>query len=724
MTIKFLKSVVLCLFLLQPVLGWSQETESVSEVAEPTWTASEIMALPVDWWPKFITEDTEEFRIRADLLIGKINEYVGGLDAENLVLAQTGVNSLRANLDAVLTVQSLPTTLQIATLPTLDNYSMQQFLDLRKLWRETGSQLKALELEHEQFGRQRNLLEQRRDLTLAQYSDTDPSSPARLLAGLRRINLHVELYAHGKLLGINNAQQAQINSYLDDVNQQIKYAADHLFVEELSLAHLDSTIQGLNIEVTKAAAKLTVAQQKLLDAINAETPDTYKILNLKQQLTGLTAEELLARLKVELQYAKRDWFLLRSGSTTSTDNLYKGDPVLRALLTEATQLSTLWSRTSQNTLVTPAPDKDRKAKKAYAEAQASAHETLGLIAEVNATIDNLSLIRDQVTSESLELTRGLGGGWLRIKVYSQRLWTKSKNLLNTSLFHIGDRPVTAGGITKALFIFLFFYVVSWLIRHFLDRLERRQHFEQGSFYAGGRVLHYIILTIAGIAALGSIGLDFSNFALIAGALSVGIGFGLQSVVLNFVSGLILLFESSIRVGDYIELDSGNSDSSLMGVVKEIRSRSTLVNTNDNVDVIVPNSELVGNRMINWTLRESTARMRIPFSVAYGSDKELVTKAALEAAAEGEFCIQHTPGLKAAVRMISFGDSALKFELRVWVNRQGVRRPIFVRSSILWEMDTKFREYGIKVPFPQRDMHFPDGSGLMRPNEPVPEPTDQ
>jgi len=206
-------------------------------------------------------------------------------------------------------------------------------------------------------------------------------------------------------------------------------------------------------------------------------------------------------------------------------------------------------------------------------------------------------------------------------------------------------------------------------------------------------------------------------------LSVGIGFGLQSVVLNFVSGLILLFEGSARVGDYIELDSNDTGSRLLGVVKEIRSRATLINTNNNVDVIVPNSELVGNRMINWTLKESTARMRIPFSVAYGSDKELVKKAALEAAEQGEFCIHHTPGLKPAVRMISFGDNALNFELRVWVNRQGVRRPVFVSSSILWVMDTKFREYGIKVPFPQRDLHFPDGSNPLRPQAPVMEPSD-
>ena len=114
-------------------------------------------------------------------------------------------------------------------------------------------------------------------------------------------------------------------------------------------------------------------------------------------------------------------------------------------------------------------------------------------------------------------------------------------------------------------------------------------------------------------------------------------------------------------------------------------------------------------------------MRIPFSVAYGSDKELVKKAALEAAAEGEFCIHHTQGREPAVRMISFGDNGLHFELRVWVNRQGVRRPIFVRSSILWAMDTRFIENGIKVPFPQRDLHLRDDSDLVKPQDPVLEP---
>jgi len=712
------RALLLSLFLLQPVFGWSQESEAASEAKESTWIAPDITSLPIDWWPNFVTEDSEAFRVRADLLVASASKHVSGLDADNLVAAQTALNTVRTNLDTVLTLQSVELAPQAASLPTLDNYTLQQFLDLRMLWREGSARLKVLQLEQSQLKRQSKLLEEIRDVSLGKYSDSDPGSPVRLLTGLRRVNLYLELYTLKKRLEFKTAQQAELDTYLDAATQKIRYATEHLVADDMSLAELESNIQKLNHSITGYTGELAAVQQKLLNAINADKTDTYLILNLKQQLTGASARELLTQLTVELEYAKRDWFLLHSGIAAHSGDLHRSDPVLRALLKEAAEQSSLWSHVSQNTLVTPTPEKDRKARKTYDNAQASAHTTLNLISDIDSRIDELSLIQDQVINESIKLTKGFGKSWLRFTLFTQDLGAKTKALMNVSLFHLGERPVNTGGIAKAVGIFLFFWLLSWLIRYFLDRIERRQHFQQGSFYAGGRVLHYIILTVAVFASLGAIGLNFGNFALIAGALSVGIGFGLQSVVLNFVSGLILLFEGSVRVGDYVELDASDTDSGLMGSVKEIRSRATLINTNDNIDVIVPNSQLVGNRMVNWTLRESTARMRIPFSVAYGSDKEIVKKAALEAAAEGEFCIHHTPGRKPAVRMISFGDNGLNFELRVWVNRQGVRRPVFVRSSILWVMDTKFREHGIEVPFPQRDLHVKDGSGLLESEDPV------
>ena len=131
----------------------------------------------------------------------------------------------------------------------------------------------------------------------------------------------------------------------------------------------------------------------------------------------------------------------------------------------------------------------------------------------------------------------------------------------------------------------------------------------------------------------------------------------------------------------------------------------MVNTNDNVDVVVPNSELVTTKLTNWTLRESIARVRIPFGVAYGSDKEQVREAALAAAADMEFVLHKMPRREPQVRLYNFGDSALEFEMMLWVSRAGVRRPHRIRCDFLWNLDTRLREAGIEIPFPQRDLHL-------------------
>ena len=257
---------------------------------------------------------------------------------------------------------------------------------------------------------------------------------------------------------------------------------------------------------------------------------------------------------------------------------------------------------------------------------------------------------------------------------------------------------------QAVLILLVAYLLSRGIRFAIQRVGRDESpGAQASLYTLSRLTHYTIIILAVFIALTSIGLDFTNLALVAGALSVGIGFGLQSIVNNFVSGLIILFERSLRVGDYIELDTG-----LTGTVKAINVRSTLINTNDNIDIVVPNSEFVSTRLTNWTLNERTRRVRVPFGVAYGSDKELVRKAALEAAEEVPYTMANRRGRETDVWLTEFGDSSINFLLLVWVNRQGARRPTRCRSAYLWALETKLAEYGIEIPFPQRDLHLKSG----------------
>ncbi len=295
--------------------------------------------------------------------------------------------------------------------------------------------------------------------------------------------------------------------------------------------------------------------------------------------------------------------------------------------------------------------------------------------------------------------------WVRLSIVFGKTRDSLTKLADFHLFSIGDTPVTPAGITKMLLILILALGISLAIRYLINRgMRLRNTPESPAFYTLGRILHYVII-IAGIfTALGSIGIDFTSFALIAGALSVGIGFGLQAIVNNFVSGLILLFEGSLHVGDFIEFDNG-----LCGVVKEINTRATIVKTNDSVDVVVPNSELVTTRLTNWTLRETVARLRIPFGVAYGSDKELVREVALEAIAEVEFALTHLSGRSQQVRLTGFGDSSMQFEALIWVSRQGVRHPHRIRADFMWELETLLRKNGIKIPFPQRDIHLKDDS---------------
>ncbi|WP_049723537.1 mechanosensitive ion channel family protein [Gilvimarinus polysaccharolyticus] len=218
-------------------------------------------------------------------------------------------------------------------------------------------------------------------------------------------------------------------------------------------------------------------------------------------------------------------------------------------------------------------------------------------------------------------------------------------------------------------------------------------------YTVNRIVYYFLIMMGAIGALSVLGFQLDKLVIIGSALGIGIGLGLQSIVNNFVSGIIILLEKSIKVGDFIELESG-----LMGEVQEIKLRSTLIRTADNVDILIPSSEFISGHLINWTMEENIRRFRIPLGVAYGSNKTLVRDCVLKAAASVSYTLndeKHKP----VVWMSGFGDSSLNFMLGVWVEPAAVKRPTQVTSDYLWAIDDALREAGIEIPFPQRDLHL-------------------
>ncbi|MEO7148366.1 MAG: mechanosensitive ion channel domain-containing protein [Rhodanobacteraceae bacterium] len=279
-------------------------------------------------------------------------------------------------------------------------------------------------------------------------------------------------------------------------------------------------------------------------------------------------------------------------------------------------------------------------------------------------------------------------------------------VLDIQLVGTSGVKLTIGDVIGAIVALLTVLLISRLVRAGLNRYAKRHKNNQAALYTLSRIVHYILLVIGVMIALSVAGIPLSKFEVFAGALGVGLGFGMQAIFSNFVSGLIILFDRSLKVGDFVELANGTH-----GEVRDIHIRATRVTTNDNIDILVPNSEFVTHNVINWTLRDVSRRQRIPFGVAYGSDKELVKKAALEAAREVPFTQAQDGPRRPQVWLTGFGDSALNFALVVWLNADAVKRPGSVTAAYNWALHNALTKYEIELPFPQRDLHVRSWFGL-------------
>lgn len=280
--------------------------------------------------------------------------------------------------------------------------------------------------------------------------------------------------------------------------------------------------------------------------------------------------------------------------------------------------------------------------------------------------------------------------------YNGGLLTQLKNYIING-FTLGDYRIVPSKILWAVFVFSGLLTISgWikcqLEKYWLDMIN----IDSGARDAVVTIAGYIMFLVSILIGLSVAGFNFGNIAIVAGALSVGIGFGLQNIVNNFVSGLILLFERPIRKGDWVEVGT------TAGYVQNIQIRSTLIRTFDNSDVIVPNSELISNQVTNWMLSSKRGRAIIPVGVAYGSDIEQVKEILLKIADENEQLIHGVSQWAPKVLFRAFGASSLDFELRVFLKE--VSKRLSVISELNFAIDKAFREANIVIPFPQSDVY--------------------
>ena len=277
------------------------------------------------------------------------------------------------------------------------------------------------------------------------------------------------------------------------------------------------------------------------------------------------------------------------------------------------------------------------------------------------------------------------------------------SLLNYPIFTLSGTTVTP--ITIALILALSLLLV-WLSgrakRLLVHRLLARTRMDIGARQAIGTISRYIVLFLGFLIILQTVGINLTALTVLAGAVGVGSGFGMQNIANNFISGLIILFERPIKVGDRVEVDDVSGD------VKKIGARSTVILTNDNVSIIVPNSKFISETVVNWSLANNIVRFKRPVTVSSDCDIDFVMNSLLEIAKENEAVLEDPAP---SVRLTELASDGLTFELRAW-SSISLHRPQLLKSDVNLEIVKKFRAGNVEMPYPQRDLRIRDAKEFV------------
>ncbi len=595
------------------------------------------------------------------------------------------------------------------------SYPLDSLFDVSRILALKESELKASREAKERKIRLYDLLRRQRDRLFHTYETIPNRTAKKLLLGLEIIE---------KSIAFMIAQQE-----IDDLDRRIRISEEEreFLQEELAYAknHIDvSDSQQIMIHEQKEEAEQEYAiTDKALQQKEEEVLSSFSVQTNKERTkdNGILQQELLA---VSAEKAQKNIQLLIATMEETLLELFRNP--------EQFDLEELNTQVQQwNDHVKTVRDQADEWMLQAKEAQQAAGRALSLIDVDEQEAESIQLIEYQKKIVALsqktflevqKLQIQLQDATLLLDMLNARLQTVLgrptkilqdawlwivylasffRNSFNRVLFSLGKTEITFSGVLYSILIVIVsFWLARLVVRMMTGWTAGQRAVQRSLMYRISRLVRYCIIALGIVIALSALGFDFSSFVLIIGALGVGLGFGLQDIFHNFLAGIILLGENHLKVGDFIELQDEQR-----GKIMAIHFRSTTILTNDGVEIIVPNKEMIGTRIVNWTLRDSYRRVHVPFVVAYQSDKDKVVMVVKEAAKQVSATLQRSSQSEPNVFLQKLGDHGLEFELIVWVHEKATTHNYVVMHQYLWAIESALRENNISIPYPQMDVHF-------------------
>ncbi len=654
--------------------------EEVEVVAPP-----DPSRLRPNWWTYFQV-DPERLIVRAQKVLELLDHQELEMSQAQLQSGRPLLAQIRAGLQTYLEMLKTKNVLPpLEKAVFQESYTFEAFLKLGRTLTQEESRLSTLELKEKLDQTNIRSDSAHLDTATADYLSLSSKSPQKIIKGLAimatKINLAIDLL---KL----KALQTQVERKKEEIanlEEEILFSREHIDTADIAFPHLEKAVD-------LAQLNYYAAQEKLLHVQTAQINHHLDFLHHQTVFN-----RLLERSFREMQWvqARLNYILakiLARPQREDVQNLYN-------------ELESL--RKDQESTEKELADWKKGAEYSHKEALFSGIEKNVFLAQQGLTlvqnIEGTLAFNDFLFMQALSFIRAhyttLKDRLLEYKENALAVYKNYGKWGNRSLFKLGEAPVTFFGLLKVTFTLFIAYLLAKFVKKWIVFLGSKQkRIKQAGTYTLSRLVYYFIIVLGIIIAISSIGIDFTTFAVIAGALSLGIGFGLQSIVNNFVAGVIVLLEKKLRVGDYIQIESGE-----MGFVMEINVRTTLIKTFDNLEVLVPNADLVAKKFVNWTLSEKTRRIRVPFGVAFGSDKAQVKEVVVQAAKQVPVT---DPGKEPQVWLTQIGESSLDFELVVWVNEyiQGIA-PMATVPRYMWEIESALVKNAIKIPYPVCDVNL-------------------
>lgn len=660
-------------------------------------------SLQPDWWSYYqVTGDILQERIE------KTEEYFHKLQKENISSLSPEMTSLISefltNIKTYFSLMQKNTQFLSKKFIQKDSYPFKEWFQNARNLHENIKKLNDLESEYSSDKREIQKLNSEISNLYLKYLENKENTDDKALLGLLIMTKRSSFAINIENQKLHSTEILNQKRIVDENKRLVDISPEHLDFASISLEEINKNIREYNQRLLKIdERKMQIRSDLQKSLVDLSYADCKREI-FEQQL--LFQRVLSAQVEIEIinsSLIREIFFISKNVLGNEIKCIQDKIEGLTSKLSAIKNNLNNWAKSSQKELL-------RSIESLSTGKGEMGNYQLLLDESKNSLIRIQNIQADQFLSESLvKMSKSLlylqnksFTGWIAFQ--SENFTTyfgKIFSFFEKKLFFIGDIPVSLFGILRFFSIIFIFYLFGSKIQKSIRKYGHKQKkIQAAGIYTLSQLVFYLFLICGIFFAFASIGVSLTTFAFIAGALGIGIGFGLQSIFNNFISGILILLEKNIRIGDFLELDSG-----IVGEVIEINVRNTLVRSVDGIDVLVPNSEFITQQISNRTLLDKTRRIHVPFIVDYRTDKEVLKELLLKAVNEIPMTVKDV-GKEAQLWPVKFAETGLELKLVVWINEYiPFKRDMGVNAYYLWLIHSVLVSNNIRIPCPHREVYM-------------------